>query len=138
MSSDTSLELICNKEDLPFWDDYTKNGGDCIVTAYRTAFGTVIVICSDKLDPDGASITNNADVLACAFCEKFEVEIESLIWIEHYPGEWIEGIHHEAIYDFVSFQLRDNVLTPSYHEVGLSDWNILGIPVPADFPPSRT
>ncbi len=97
----------------------------------------VVVICSDSLE-DEDSITNNVENIAKGFMIPGGVdiypELNELIWIEHYPAEWIGGELHQAIYDFVFFQQHGDVTLPMYYELELLDWYTLGLDVPADFP----
>lgn len=44
-----------------------------------------LVICSERNDNEGTSVTNFAEHLATEVCEKHGIDPDKLIWIERYP-----------------------------------------------------
>ena len=66
-----------------------------------------LVICSERADNKGSSITNAAERLATEICEQFEITARSLIWVEHYPESTLEkyGGTDEERYYLVFFNI---------------------------------
>jgi hypothetical protein len=78
----------------------------CSLEILRLADGRTAVIATELQDNPGTSITNIAEHLASVVCDRFEIEREKLVWIEHYgyAGTVIDS--RERTYDRVSFRLR--------------------------------
>lgn len=62
-----------------------------------------LVICSERGDNEGTSITNMAEHLATAICKQFDITPTKLIWIEHYRAE--TTIERDETYNIVFFNL---------------------------------
>lgn len=62
-----------------------------------------LVICSERGDNEGTSITNMAEHLATAISKQFDINPERLIWIEHYRAE--PTIERDETYNLVFFNL---------------------------------
>ena len=62
-----------------------------------------LVICSERGDNEGRSVTNMAEHLATAICKQFDITPRELIWIEHYRAE--QRIEREDTYNLVFFNL---------------------------------
>lgn len=66
-----------------------------------------LIICSERPDNEGASITNRAETIATDVCKQFAIPPYNLIYIEHYPEEHneIDKVRDES-WDLVFFNLR--------------------------------
>ena len=64
------------------------------------------VIATELPDNPGMSITNAAASVAMQVCQCYEIPLEQLIWIEHYPAE--SG--HEETFDLVHFKYNNGLL----------------------------
>jgi len=66
-----------------------------------------LVICSEREDNEGTSITNMAEHLATAICKQFDITPNNLIWIEHYPPTIDDRGHelHAESWSLVFFNL---------------------------------
>ena len=66
-----------------------------------------LVICSEREDNGGTSITNMAEHLATDICKQFDISPNQLIWIEHYPPTVDSRgyVMHEESWSWVSFNL---------------------------------
>ena len=65
------------------------------------------VIATELPDNPGMSITNAAASIAMQVCQYYEIPLDRLIWIEHYPKE----PNHEETYDLVHFISVDGFLS---------------------------
>ena len=67
-----------------------------------------LVICSERHDNKGPSVTNRAEVLATEICEKFNITPRQLIWVEHYPENASKkyGGTDEERYNLVFFNME--------------------------------
>ena len=68
-----------------------------------------LVICSERPDNQGPSITNAVEHIATDVCEKFNIEARSLIWVEHYPKKTSEkygGSNDVEHYNLVFFNME--------------------------------
>jgi hypothetical protein len=54
-------------------------------------FGVKVVIVTALDDNSGTSVTNAAELLATAVCAKYELQVERMMWIEHYPKCFLRG-----------------------------------------------
>ena len=63
-----------------------------------------LVICSERPDNTGPSITNRAETLATEICEQFDIQPASLIWVEHYPKK--DSDLDEERYSLVFFNME--------------------------------
>ncbi|NJM98260.1 MAG: hypothetical protein HC800_14865 [Phormidesmis sp. RL_2_1] len=64
------------------------------------------VIATELPDNPGMSLTNAAASVAMQVCQYYEIPIQQLVWIEHYPEE----TGHEETFDLVRFGLTDGQL----------------------------
>ena len=65
------------------------------------------VIATELPDNPGMSITNAAASVAMQVCQYYEILLDRLVWIEHYPGE----LDHEETFDLVHFSFSDGLLS---------------------------
>lgn len=86
----------------PFFKyEYTGfHGCDCVC---NLEIHNNLVICSERGDNEGTSITNMAEHLATAICKQFDITARELIWIEHYRAE--PTIERDENYSLVFFNL---------------------------------
>jgi hypothetical protein len=64
--------------------------------------GRTAVIATEVEDNSGTSVTNVAEHLASFACDRFQIDPDRLVWIEHYGyGGW-----RERTYDLVTFSRR--------------------------------
>ena len=76
----------------------------CGLEIIPLADGRTLVIATELADNPGTSVTNVAEHLASFVCERFGIETEKLVWVEHYGyGICLLG---ERAYDRVTFQRR--------------------------------
>lgn len=62
-----------------------------------------LVICSERGDNEGTSVTNMAEHLATAISKQFDITPRALIWIEHYRAE--PTIERDETFSLVFFNL---------------------------------
>ena len=70
----------------PFFKLEYKGFHGCVSTCDLEIHNN-LVICSERGDNEGTSITNMAEHLATAICKPFDITPRELIWIEHYRAE---------------------------------------------------
>ncbi|WP_394885133.1 hypothetical protein [Clostridium butyricum] len=76
-------------------------------------FGRVFLVTQDVSDYPCTSITNAAEVVAQAICEKYEIKPEELIFIEHYKGD---------NYKLISFSIQNNkFIDPRWRRIELEE-----------------
>ena len=64
----------------------------------------VVVIATETGDNEGTSITNMAEHIATQVCRDFDIDPQSLVWIELYDTESYRGANEERDeYDLVTF-----------------------------------
>ncbi len=95
----------------------------CRLQIFENRWNTV-VIATDLSDSLSASITLHTEELATMVCDRFGVEVERLLWIEHIPqDDRLE--RNEDLYDLVHFEGKGRTLTRplwtplSFEEVAL-------------------
>ena len=64
------------------------------------------VIATELPDNPGMSLTNAAASAAMQVCQYYEIPLEELVWIEHYPEEPT----HEEAFDLVHFRIDNSIL----------------------------
>lgn len=64
------------------------------------------VIATELPDNPGMSLTNAAASAAMQVCQYYEISLEQLVWIEHYPEE----TGHEETFDLVHFSYNNSLL----------------------------
>lgn len=64
------------------------------------------VIATELPNNPGMSLTNAAASAAVQVCQYYEIPLEKLVWIEHYPEE----TGHEETFDLVHFSLNNGLL----------------------------
>lgn len=64
------------------------------------------VIATELPDNPGMSLTNAAASAAMQVCQYYEISLEELVWIEHYPEEPAQA---EA-FDLVHFRINNSLL----------------------------
>jgi hypothetical protein len=67
--------------------------------------GRTLVIATERANNPGTSITNVAEHLASHVCDRFGIEPDKLVWVEHY-GYPRSGSQRERTYDLVTFERR--------------------------------
>lgn len=59
--------------------------GVCLIERIDLPDGRVVVCCIETAGNPGSSITNSAERIATQVCERFDIELRDLVWLEHYP-----------------------------------------------------
>lgn len=81
-----------------------KGLGDCdSICSLKIDRAKNLVIASEVVENTGTSITNAAAQLATEICDKYSLNKERLIWIEHYFHKNYQGGKEEERYDLVTF-----------------------------------
>lgn len=118
----------------------------CSLEIVPATDGHKVVIATELQDNPGTSITNVAEHLASAVCDRFGIDPEKLVWIETYgypaPGD------RERTFDLVTFRKRepDGVIQwgpsvlrtkpdgwpgyfaePKWRPMEVDDWKSLGL-----------
>lgn len=66
--------------------------GVCFIERVNLPDGRVVVCCVEAAGNPGSSITNSAERIATQVCDRFDIKLEELVWLEHYPDlaplEW--------------------------------------------------
>ena len=65
------------------------------------------VVATELLDNPGMSITNAASIVAMQVCQFYEIPLDELIWIEHYPSQ----SKREETFDRVHFNNNNGSLS---------------------------
>jgi len=66
------------------YNDLFTRPAHCRVRVYDNT-GRIVVIASESPNNPGCSITNSADQLATLVCQRYGLNAERIVWIEHYP-----------------------------------------------------
>lgn len=66
--------------------------------------GRTLVIATERADNPGTSVTNVAEHLASFVCDRFGIDPDKLVWVEHYG--YGNCLSPERAYDRVTFQRR--------------------------------
>ncbi len=64
------------------------------------------MITTELPDNPGMSLTNAAASVAMQVCQFYEIPLDELVWIEHYPEE----PNHEETFDLVHFSSNNSLL----------------------------
>ncbi len=100
--------------------------------------GRTLVICTERPDNPGTSVTNAAEIIASRVASQLALDPAKLIWIEHYPPSKLHGESED--FDLVTFGsiVHDGIHTvfddPCWRPVNSEDWQSIGL-VPIDFVP---
>lgn len=78
----------------------------CSLEILSLGDGRTAVIATELQDNPGTAITNVAEHLASEVCDRFGIEPEKLVWIEHYGYASSVTVGRERTYDRVSFRVR--------------------------------
>ncbi len=109
--------------------------------------GRTVAIAIEREDNRGTSVTNVAEHLASYVCDRFRIDPEKLVWIEHYGYPDPVNPKRPREYDIVTFERReperirwsDTVLRanpygwpgyfqdPVWRPMREEDWNALGL-----------
>lgn len=76
----------------------------CLIDIHRYR-SNVVVVCSESPDNEGTSVTNMAEHIATHVCRHYGIDIEKLVWIEHYPER--EGIRRKETWDICWFTIAE-------------------------------
>ena len=81
----------------------------CDLEIIRSSSTTTLIICTERADNPGTSVTNLAAELATRVCEEDEtIDPARLLWVEHYPpSPGIEGDCIPATWAWVIFTERE-------------------------------
>lgn len=77
------------------------HGCDCVCDL--EIYGN-LVVCTERNDNEGTSITNMAEHLATDICKQFDITPSKLIWIERYPED--RDIRFDESLSLVFFNLK--------------------------------
>jgi hypothetical protein len=78
----------------------------CDLEILRLADGRTLVIATERKDNPGASVTNVAEHLASYVCDRFGIDPDRLVWIEHYAYPGTVNPKRDREYDRVTFRRR--------------------------------
>jgi len=78
----------------------------CKLELLPLAEGRTAVIATEMLENRGTSITNVAEHLASYVCDRFGIDPERLVWIEHYGYDSPFHPREPRDYDLVTFERR--------------------------------
>lgn len=104
--------------------------GICSLEIIVLADDRYVVICSERADNTGPSITNAAEWIAAQVCVRHKIAPEQLVWIEHYPPSPTHGLNQD--WDLVTFKLGCSLegwkfLRPEWRTMRPADWAELGM-----------
>lgn len=74
--------------------------GNCECRCDIEIYGALVIVTELKDNP-GTSITNWAEHLATKICRDNNIDMKSLVWVEHYP---------EEDYDLVTFEIENEAV----------------------------
>ena len=80
----------------------------CGLEITHTDMGVVVVV-TEVEDNKGTSVTNAAEVLFQAVCERFSLNPDEVIFIEHYSAGWMSNA--EETFDLVYFSENNSTYT---------------------------
>ena len=89
------------------YEGYHKCKSHCLIDIHKHDKYTV-VIATEAGDNEGTSVTNMAEHIATNVCKKHHIQMETLIWVEHYPPRKDSVFHPEphGSWDLVSFKIE--------------------------------
>ena len=73
-----------------WYSEAAKGNCHCRLRIYKLTFDHAVIIVSELLDNPGRSITDEASTLIYSVCYQFGFAIYKVMWIEHYPGGYLE------------------------------------------------
>lgn len=100
----------------------------CQLDFYAGPLGEVVVVATELPDNEGTSITNMAERLAGLVCEEWGINVERLLWIEHYPEGKSDSLDDASAesWDLVTFQIRGGHLhSPEWRALDPGELGIL-------------
>lgn len=101
----------------------------CRIRIWKMDDGSHTVLMTDLgKDSPGASVTNTVETVASEVANRFSIDPETTVWIEHY--EHAEGSSLPETFDLVSFHWKDG-------RAGQPKWNRKATP-PDGFPGIKT
>jgi hypothetical protein len=105
--------------------------GVCDVEFVRLSDGRTLVICAERDDNPGASVTNAAELIATQVCQHYQIDPAALVWVEHYPPGRAHGKTPD--WDRVTFQIiraghHWYFAEPDWRPMRPQDWLALGLP----------
>ena len=70
-----------------------RNGADgvCAIERVDLPDQRIVIICTQVAGNPGQSVTNSAETICDEICERFEIPLDQLVWLEtydHAPTEW--------------------------------------------------
>lgn len=105
----------------------SHNGHDgvCRIELINLTNGRTAVICEEIDENPGISVTNAVEDIAFQVCEQFDVDPQTLVWIEHYETSFLA----EGEWDLVDFGVRPPEAyfgQPEWKPLQERDWHSLG------------
>jgi hypothetical protein len=94
MSTPWSYPLwqVANKPDFFAYKASNRQDGVCLLERIDLPDGRIVIACIETAGNPGCSITNSVDELCFQVCDRFEIPVDRLVWLEHYDdddsGEW--------------------------------------------------
>lgn len=121
----------------------------CRLWIHDLGDGRALIVCSERDDNRGASVTNAAEVIATAVCISLQLDPRAVVWVEHYPARQIvpasaarpAGVRERPTWDLVTFKLCAAkgptgpgwiVHAPAWRPMTLADWQELGLAGPPE------
>ena len=65
----------------------------------------IVIIVTEIEENRGTSITNAVEILLPQVCDNFNIDVNEVIWIEHYPPSWMGN--SEEQFDLVTLVKND-------------------------------
>jgi hypothetical protein len=78
----------------------------CDLEMIPIADGRTVVIATEREDNSGTSVTNVAEHLASYVCDRFRIDPEKLVWVEHYGYPDPVNSKRRREFDLVTFHRR--------------------------------
>lgn len=116
------LWQVANSPD--FFAFKASNGSDgvCLIERIDLPDGRIVIACIETAGNPGLSISNATEELCFQICERFELPIDKLVWLQHY--DYVEDQHWDMV-TFSNTPPNYPFLNPKWTEMTPELWKSL-------------
>lgn len=88
------------------YPNYWNGETFCFLEVWKDQEGNAAVICTERNENEGTSVTNQCETIASLVIEQFHLDIRRTQWIEHYPDRHSKSYDssYDEQFDIVTFQ----------------------------------
>lgn len=118
------LWQVANQPDFFAYKSSNKADGICLIERIDLPDGRIVIVCIQTAGNPGLSITNAVEELCFQICERFELPVDKLVWLQHYDF----GI--DQTWSLVTFEdgpPNSPFVNPKWTEMTPSLWKSLNL-----------